>query len=111
MKDIAHEAGVAQALLHYYFEGKNRLVERSSHGSSTSISIVSVRTSPGQRRASDAPSASLIGTPRLRVARSGRYSNRSQRIGRQGLLDLLIRSERELAQLAALWRQNDDRSS
>ena len=27
MKDIAREAGVAQALLHYYFAGKDRLVE------------------------------------------------------------------------------------
>lgn len=27
MKDIAREAGVAQGLLHYYFDGKERLVE------------------------------------------------------------------------------------
>lgn len=27
MKDIAREAGVAQGLLHYYFDGKERLIE------------------------------------------------------------------------------------
>ena len=45
------------------------------------------------------------------VDRTGRYSNRSHQVGRPRLLELLTRCERELADLAALLRQNDDRSS
>jgi hypothetical protein len=40
----------------------------------------------------------------LRVDRTGRYSNRP---GQPALLDLLIRCQRELNQLAALVRQVD----